>query len=169
MSKSSRKQKQRALQQRRQQTVIWSSIGVIAALLIGWMVISRLNSAESTPLADGTMALGEQLYVTNCAACHGLALEGQPNWQQQNPDGTLKAPPHDETGHTWHHGDGYLLDRIRYGVRDLDPQMQAASNMPGYKDVLTEAEMVAVLDYIKSEWPTNIQQTQSQRSAAETP
>ena len=39
---------------------------------------------------------GEQ----NCASCHGDNLQGQPNWQQANADGSYPAPPHDASGHT---------------------------------------------------------------------
>jgi hypothetical protein len=46
------------------------------------------------------IALGRDLYVANCASCHGIDLEGQSNWRSPGPDGRLPAPPHDEIGHT---------------------------------------------------------------------
>ncbi|MCY4361382.1 MAG: c-type cytochrome, partial [Gammaproteobacteria bacterium] len=46
------------------------------------------------------VSAGQTLYQEQCAACHGANLEGQPNWRSANDDGTLPAPPHDETGHT---------------------------------------------------------------------
>ena len=63
---------------------------------------------ESTPEA-ADIAQGEDLYREYCAACHGADLEGQPDWRSAGPDGVLPAPPHDETGHTWHHPDGVAV------------------------------------------------------------
>ena len=45
---------------------------------------------------------GKKVYRTYCAVCHGKNLEGQPNWETFGADGRLPAPPHDESGHTWH-------------------------------------------------------------------
>jgi cytochrome c len=54
-------------------------------------------------------SLGKEIYTNNCASCHGKNLEGQPNWRERNDAGYLPAPPHDKTGHTWHHSDAYLF------------------------------------------------------------
>jgi mono/diheme cytochrome c family protein len=90
---------------------------------------------------------GEQIYAANCASCHGAELEGEPNWQQPKEDGSLPAPPHDSGGHTWHHPDELLLDIIANGG---DPAFGAT--MPGFQGQLSEDEMVAVLDFIRSQW-----------------
>lgn len=105
------------------------------------------------------VALGRTVYDENCAACHGGNLGGQPNWRTRLADGTLPAPPHDETGHTWHHPDAQLLDIITRGGQ---PGMPAGfkSGMPDYEDILTERQIVAVLAYIKSRWPITIRRRQ---------
>ncbi len=95
---------------------------------------------------------GAALYAGHCASCHGAQLEGQPDWRERGPDGRLPAPPHDASGHTWHHPDA-LLERI---VRDGTAAVVGGgyqSDMPGFGDVLSDAEIRAVLDYIKSTWP----------------
>ena len=56
------------------------------------------------------VALGQGVYRGHCASCHGDDLQGQASWRTRNADGTLKAPPHDESGHTWHHSDKVLFD-----------------------------------------------------------
>lgn len=89
--------------------------------------------------------MGKTVYETNCASCHGMQGEGQPNWKQRGPDGKLPAPPHDSTGHTWHHPDDLLLEIIVQGG-------ESPSNMPAYADILTQAEMEATLAYIKTFW-----------------
>ncbi|WP_353937965.1 cytochrome c [uncultured Sulfitobacter sp.] len=59
-------------------------------------------------LASQVMA-GQQLYADNCASCHGASLEGQPDWRRRLDTGRMPAPPHDDSGHTWHHSDRMLF------------------------------------------------------------
>ena len=109
---------------------------------------------------------GRAIYAARCASCHGANLEGQPDWQSANDDGTYPAPPHNETGHTWHHGDGMLRDYIRRGGQAVlnDMDVDFTSGMPGFADVLTDAEIEAVLGYLKSTWPDRIRAAQADRS-----
>lgn len=103
------------------------------------------------------VAYGRVLYVSHCAACHGVKLEGQPNWRERLPNGRLPAPPHDESGHTWHHSDTVLFDITRNGMasgRTAPPGYE--SDMPAYAGILTDEEIIAVLAYIKSTWPKEI-------------
>ena len=138
---------------------------LMTLLLIG--CASDAAQVEQDPIAPQEVAkrdvltVGESVYASNCASCHGADLEGQANWQTPNDDGTFRSPPHDESGHTWHHPDSYLLDRIRNGTQGLDANMQALSNMPAYAEQLTDAEIEAVLTFIKSRWPEAIQVQQA--------
>jgi len=100
-----------------------------------------------------TVALGGKVYTANCVSCHGAGLEGQPDWRIAGPDGRLPAPPHDETGHTWHHDGETLFNLTKYGVGKMIGDPDYASDMPAYEDVLTDDEIVAVLSFIKSTWP----------------
>lgn len=116
-------------------------------------------------LAPAAQADGEVLYQDNCAACHGANLEGDPNWQQQNSDGSFPAPPHDSTGHTWHHADGMLFEYIKLGGAEKLRQMgvnSVVSGMPAFAELLTDDEIWSVLDYIKSTWPERIVAHQKQ-------
>lgn len=101
-------------------------------------------------LRPGYIAEGEQVYAQYCAACHGRALEGQPNWKQPLPSGKYPAPPHDDSGHTWHHDDELLRQIIREGGNGTGGAMP--SDMPAFGHVLTERQIDAVLEYIKSHW-----------------
>lgn len=109
--------------------------------------------------ADGTAAvnrevieLGRTVYAEHCAACHGVELEGQPDWKRRLPSGRLPAPPHDASGHTWHHGDEELFVITRDGpAAVVGPDYE--SDMPAFGGVLTDAEIRAVIEYIKSTWP----------------
>lgn len=110
------------------------------------------NSEEGAPapqLSPASVTLGARVYREQCASCHGANREGQPNWKQTLPDGTFPAPPHDDSGHTWHHPDALLVSIIREGGNG-NPAMK--THMPAFKDKLTDAEINAVLDYLKSGW-----------------
>jgi S-disulfanyl-L-cysteine oxidoreductase SoxD len=102
------------------------------------------------------LALGAGVYRDRCASCHGRRLEGQPEWRSRGPDGLLPAPPHDENGHTWHHADELLFRITKYGVGAAinDPGYKSA--MPAFDGVLSDAEIVAALSWIKSRWPPEV-------------
>lgn len=89
---------------------------------------------------------GQELYNQYCAACHGANGEGQPDWKIPSEDGSFKPPPHDNSGHTWHHDDGLLLEIIARGS-DF-PQTQ----MPTFGNQLSDEEILAILEYLKSWW-----------------
>jgi mono/diheme cytochrome c family protein len=107
-------------------------------------------------LASDEVQAGQSLYATHCASCHGAKLEGEANWQEQKPDGTFRAPPHDATGHTWHHPDAQLIEAIRLGGARLPAEVGGTSSMPPFDQVLSDEEILAVLAYIKSHWPDDI-------------
>ena len=129
-------------------------------------------AASTLPKQPETVdiVVGERLYAEHCASCHGVELEGQSNWRTPNSDGTLPAPPHDETGHTWHHGDALLFSYTRLGGEEA---MRASgfeefqSGMPGFGDTLSDQEIWNVIAYIKSTWPARVQEVQSVRTEAE--
>lgn len=139
--------------------------------LLGLGILLWPGQDEATALADdATLALGGELYAETCASCHGAKLEGQANWRQPGPDGILPAPPHDETGHTWHHGDDLLFDYTKHGgAATLAARGVSgfASGMPGFGDQLTDDQIRAVLGFIKSTWPDEIRAQQAERSRAE--
>jgi len=110
----------------------------------------------------GLVARGKQNYAAHCASCHGVNLEGQPNWQARGADGKLPAPPHDASGHTWHHPGGMLFAITKFGSTRITGQ---PSDMPGFAGVMSDEEIVGVLSYIKSTWPAEIRERHDQMSA----
>lgn len=101
------------------------------------------------------VAQGKDIYAEWCAACHGENLEGADNWREPDADGLLPAPPHDETGHTWHHPDTQLFLITKYGTEALVGGTYR-SNMAGFGEQLSDDEILAVLAYIKSTWPPRV-------------
>ncbi len=110
------------------------------------------------------IAAGQKIYAENCAACHGAKLEGEPNWKVRKENGRLPAPPHDATGHTWHHSDAHLFGIVKDGLTAYAPAGYA-TDMPAFKGILSDADIRAVLAYIKSTWPQDIQDHHRQISA----
>ena len=139
---------------------------------LGWALVSLLLSggylayeslritAPAAPSPD-RLALGRKLYDETCAACHGAELEGQANWRARDSNGLLPAPPHDETGHTWHHSDQQLFEITKRGTAALvGSDYQTA--MGPFAEVLSDDEIRAVLAYIKSRWPEYIRARQAE-------
>lgn len=103
---------------------------------------------------------GKGLYEQYCASCHGPNLEGEPNWRRRKPNGRLPAPPHDRTGHTWHHTDEQLFEVTKRGVKPPLVSERYQSDMEGFADKLNDAEILAIIAYIKSRWPQEIRERQ---------
>jgi len=62
------------------------------------------------------------------------------------------APPHDDSGHTWHHPDQWLFEVVEKGMVPPNLPRGHQSDMPAFGDRLSNAEIRAVLAYIKSNW-----------------
>lgn len=162
---SKQQQKLQKQKQKRQQYWLYrgGALCSLVAIILAALWFANQNQSLMTNTANAAViSQGKQVYTTYCAGCHGVNLEGQPDWKQPFADGSFKAPPHDETGHTWHHSDAYLLESIRLGGTRLEANI-GVSAMPAYADMLTEEEMEAVLIYIKSSWPADIREAQAAR------
>lgn len=115
------------------------------------------------PTDAALVARGKPIYVQHCAACHGDSMEGQPNWRERRPDGRLPAPPHDASGHTWHHPDAVLVDIVKHGLVPGKTAPDAyQSDMPAFERLLSDADVQAVLAYIKSGWPAPEREAQKE-------
>ena len=117
--------------------------------LIAFMLLYGCGKAPS-PAPD--LQVGAKIYVQHCAACHGAKLEGQPNWRQRLPNGRMPAPPHDESGHTWHHPDAVLFGITKFGLVPPFAPPGYESDMPAFAGKLSDGEIRAVLAFIESHW-----------------
>jgi mono/diheme cytochrome c family protein len=146
---------------------IWRVLAPLCACL----ALSACDKAEPTgpvlrPEDARTVAAGRTIYQAHCAACHGADLQGQPNWRERDAAGRLPAPPHDASGHTWHHPDAVLFTITKHGVARAANLKDYDSAMPAYEDVLTDAEIIAVLSFIKSTWPADIRRRHDEVDAS---
>jgi mono/diheme cytochrome c family protein len=105
---------------------------------------------------------GEAIYRAECASCHGAQREGQPDWRTRRPDGRLPAPPHDASGHTWHHPQEQLFAIVKFGMQPPNAPPGYVSDMPGYAGKLTDRQIGNVLAWIESQWPAEIRQRRAE-------
>ena len=137
-------------------------VGLITSLLVGGVLFYlSTRPVDGTDVTDAALVeRGRTLYQTHCASCHGADLAGQPNWKERLPSGLLPAPPHDASGHTWHHPDPLLFKMVKDGGASVLLPGEV-SGMPAYGSFLSDEDIWAMLSYIKSTWPADIQQRQS--------
>ncbi len=139
----------------------WS--GVAGASLIVALALAACSDTPAPgddPRADpgnaDAVRRGAQVYARNCAACHGVSLEGQPDWRKRLANGRLPAPPHDDTGHTWHHPDQVLFGITKHGLVPPYAPKNYESDMPAFGGKLSDDEIWAVLAYLKSRWSREV-------------
>ena len=153
----------------RRRTALVCAIAAVLLAAAGGSAVWYWNRADGSLRADASdlelVTLGAAVYAEHCASCHGRNLEGEPDWRRRRPDGTLPAPPHDATGHTWHHSDEVLFRLTREGPAAVFGKGYR-STMTGYAGVLEDREIWASLAYIKSRWPADIRKTQAQIDAS---
>ncbi len=130
--------------------------GAAAAILaLAWWQFGDAKPGRIDPDDARLVALGREVYAKHCASCHGANLEGQPDWRSRGPNGRMPAPPHDASGHTWHHPGDVLFGIVKEGVQKYAPPGYQ-SDMPAYAGVLSDEQIVAVLSYVKSTWPADV-------------
>lgn len=130
--------------------------------------LSKLRVEQVSPADpenDFQVREGAILYAENCAACHGGALEGAENWQDHNEDGTYKPPPHDDSGHTWHHSDKVIFEYTKLGGEELFKDFpDIISAMPAFGEDLSNAEIWSIIAFIKASWSEEMRASQAMAS-----
>ncbi len=137
----------------------------ILPLVVGFCAISLVGCGDGPAGEDSRaepadrvkVTSGRTVYKQHCARCHGAELEGQPDWWRRLPSGRFPAPPHDDSGHTWHHPDQVLFVITKNGLVPPHAPQGYESDMPAFGSTLSDEEIWAVLAYIKSHWTTAIQ------------
>lgn len=144
-------------------------MGVLSLASLGlwawgsWRPFSPTAGGLADPTNTALVAAGRAVYERHCAVCHRVNREGQAHWQRPLPTGGYPAPPHDETGRTWHHSDRVLFEIMQQEGQASAPR-GSRSHMPAFKEVLADADIWAVLAYIKSRWAAHIRAEQARHN-----
>lgn len=145
----------------------WILLAVVLVLVCAVFALQNLaHVTVRIPYGDQeAIAKGGPLYAKNCASCHGKYLEGQPNWQMRGPNGRLPAPPLDATGQTFRFQDQNLFNITKHGTAAY-ASAGYQTDMLGYKDILSDDQILAVLAYVKASWPRGVQMEHDQMMPA---
>lgn len=130
-------------------------LGGAMVFLVGAIAFALWEARSSIdPTDKALVATGKRVYESHCGSCHGANLEGQAGWRERLPNGRMPAPPHDASGHTWHHPDAVLFGIVKEGLvpgKYAPPKYE--SDMPAFGGRLSDEEIRAALAYVKSRWP----------------
>ena len=122
------------------------------------ILLAGCNPEEKNKNSGSMVLLGENIYNKNCLSCHGPKGQGlAKDWKVKDENGNYPAPPLNGTAHTWHHSPEQLLYTINKGGVEMGGQM------PAFEERLTEEEKKALIDYMYSLWPKEIQEKYDER------
>ena len=139
--------------------LILALVGVFSVLAIvqGILMTTRaqqIAQAEevvcNVELDPALIEQGQVVYAQNCAACHGQELQGASNWETQHEDGSWPPPPLNSAAHAWQHSDSSIVSTITSGR-----SAGKTNPMPAFGEILSESEIRAVIEFIKSNWGAN--------------
>ena len=122
------------------------------------ILLAGCNPEEKNKNSGSMVLLGENIYNKNCLSCHGPKGQGlAQDWKVKDENGNYPAPPLNGTAHTWHHSPEQLLYTINKGGVEMGGQM------PAFEKRLTEEEKKALIEYMYSLWPKEIQEKYDDR------
>jgi mono/diheme cytochrome c family protein len=130
---------------------------VVAAVLFD-ITIRRANHPRIDANDPAQIDVGRLIYAKSCSSCHGQSLEGAHRWPQRSPNSRLAAPPLGSTGNAWRWRDAQLFAITRDGPAAYPTGY--STDMPAFGHALTDDEIAAVLAYVKSQWPAEMQAQQ---------
>ena len=126
----------------------------LMALLVGLpsnVVLADNSEPRPRWYAEEHVKIGAQIFLANCASCHGKKAEGlADDWRAPNSDGSYPPPPLNGSAHAWHHSLSGLWRTISEGG------IRVGGKMPGFKGRLTNEEMLAAIAYFQAFWSDEI-------------
>lgn len=127
------------------------ALPVVAVLVVVAGMASVAANEWGPGRPSGEVTKGRRLYGSSCAACHGAEGEGAPDWRRSDAYGVFPPPPHDSSGHTWHHPDGLLFRIIREGCAAY-ATADIPCNMPAFGDRLSDDDIRAIVEFLRKWW-----------------
>ncbi len=127
-------------------------------LIFSALVLQACSSATDVKSKDSVtkrwytttqVIQGKEIFLKNCASCHGIKAQATENWRVADKSGVYPPPPLNGSAHTWHHPMNMLKDTIANGT---------SRGMPAWKSILNDEEIEAALAWIGSHWPDKVYQ-----------
>jgi putative ABC transport system substrate-binding protein len=140
-----------------------AGVMLVIVMLVGTGSLPASTEQPSSSIASSdadTIAHGQRLFAQNCRPCHGKEAVGEHpatplgGW---NPQVGPVAPALNGTGHAWHHPPEYLFQTVRNG------STVKGSRMRGWAGAMSDYDILAVIAYFQSLWPTRIKAAYTQR------
>lgn len=135
---------------------------IAAAITAGSVYWDRWSNDHATAADHANpaqVALGHSLYDQHCAFCHGQDLAGKPGWDGEYPSGGRPALPLDGSGAIDRLGDRDLFDVTKFGGQPFSPPSYR-NDMPGFEGRLSDADLWAIVAFVKSRWPEAVRERQ---------
>jgi len=111
------------------------------------IAIAQSNDSKDTRwYTKEQVKKGEQLFLKNCAVCHGEKAQKTVNWKKILEDGSYPPPPLNGDAHAWHHPKSQLKRIISKGGSLYD------GKMPGFDALLSESDKDEVISYFQNFW-----------------
>jgi len=89
---------------------------------------------------------GQVVFSNNCVVCHGKNAEATADWKTPDVNGAYPPPPLNGSAHAWHHPLSVLGRTVYLGGAPVGGQM------PAFKDVLSETEIIDVIAHFQTYW-----------------
>ena len=134
-------------------TVIFFVLVLIALVVFGLRRAARANIPQlgrADPGNAAQVALGQSIYATRCASCHGASLAG-----------TTAASALDASGQTSRRDDAWIFTTIKQGGQ-ATAAPGATSLMPAFGGGLSDEQIWAAIAFVKSTWPAEVRAQQPQ-------
>jgi len=123
--------------------------------ILFFLIPIGLILANNCAAENAEITKGQEVFQQHCEECHGINAIGE---NPEHPGGDLEtAPALNGTAHTWHHPPVFLFQKIKNKI------VNKSSPMPKFADILSDDEINAVLAYIESLWPEDIQKRYSEQ------
>ncbi|SDF76606.1 c-type cytochrome [Thalassobaculum litoreum] len=141
---------------------------VIGALITAgdlfWERYTNQTAISADHANAAQVGLGHSLYDQHCAFCHGADLVGKPGWDGDYPDGGRPPLPLEGTAPIWRLSDRDLFDVIKFGGQPFSPPSYR-NEMPAFEADLADADIWAIIAFIKSRWPEDVHTRQKEAAA----
>ena len=119
-------------------------IALFAAAVLGGLVVALAFPTPSSSPAFAAAADGAGVFASNCASCHGDKGQGVPNL----------APPLAKNSYVTGNPKG-LIHTVLAGMNgpiNVNGKPWGSGAMPPWKGSLTNAQIAAVVTYIRGSW-----------------